>query len=76
MRASSVCMRRGTCLRLSTTSVTSSLTPGIDENSCCTPSIWTAVAAAPSIDESKHRRSALPTVVAKPRSKGCAENFP
>jgi hypothetical protein len=28
-------------------SVTSSRTPGIDENSCSTPSIWTDVIAAP-----------------------------
>ena len=32
----------------------------------------TAVTAAPSIEESSTRRSALPTVVPKPRSNGCA----
>ena len=57
-------------------SVTSSTTPGIEENSCATPSIWTAVMAAPSIEESRLRRRALPTVVPKPRSNGCAENLP
>ncbi len=54
------------------TSVASSTTPGIGENSCCTPSILTAVTAAPSIDESRTRRSVLPIVVPKPRSNGCA----
>ncbi len=53
-------------------SVVSSTTPEIDENSCSTPSILTAVTAAPSIDESRIRRSALPIVVPKPRSNGCA----
>src|SRR5205085_8750737 len=54
----------------------SSTTPGIDWNSCSTPSILTAVTAAPSIDESSTRRRALPTVVPKPRSNGCAQNIP
>ncbi len=53
-------------------SVTSSTTPGSDENSCRTPSILTAVIAAPSIEESSTRRSALPIVVPKPRSNGWA----
>src|SRR6516225_9760658 len=57
-------------------SVASSTTPGIDENSCITPSMRTAVIAAPSIDESNTRRSALPIVVPKPRSNGCAWNLP
>ncbi len=57
-------------------SVTSSTTPGMAENSCSTPSICTAVTAAPSIEESKTRRMALPTVVAKPRSNGCATKRP
>ena len=57
-------------------SVTSSTTPGIEENSCSTPSIWTAVIAAPSIEESRTRRRALPMVVAKPRSNGWAMNLP
>src|SRR5260370_13644960 len=48
----------------------------MDENSCSTPSILTAVMAAPSIELSKARRKELPTVVPQPRSKGCAENFP
>ena len=37
-------------------SVASSTTPGIGENSWSTPSIFTAVIAAPSIDESSTRR--------------------
>ncbi len=41
-------------------SVTSSRTPLIDENSCCTPSIFTEVTAAPSMLESRTRRSAFP----------------
>ena len=53
-------------------SVASSTTPGIGENSCSTPSIFTAVTAAPSIEESSTRRSALPMVVPNPRSNGCA----
>ena len=53
-------------------SVTSSTTPGSDENSCSTPSILTAVIAAPSIDDSSTRRRALPIVVPNPRSNGCA----
>ena len=57
-------------------SVTSSTTPGIDENSCSTPSMLIAVIAAPSIEESRQRRRALPMVVAKPRSNGWAVNRP
>ena len=53
-------------------SVASSTTPLIGENSCSTPSICTAVIAAPSIDDSSTRRTALPMVVPKPRSNGCA----
>ena len=34
--------------------------------------IFTAVIAAPSIDDSSTRRSALPMVVPNPRSNGCA----
>jgi hypothetical protein len=56
--------------------VVSSTTPGIEENSCSTPSILTAVMAAPSMDESRMRRRALPMVVPNPRSKGWAENRP
>ncbi len=57
-------------------SVASSTTPGIGENSCNTPSIFTAVIAAPSIELNKARRNEFPTVVPHPRSNGCAENFP
>ena len=57
-------------------SVMSSTTPGMDENSCSTPSMRTAVMAAPSIEESSTRRRALPMVVAKPRSNGWAMNRP
>ena len=57
-------------------SVASSTTPWMGENSWSTPSILTAVTAAPSIDDSSTRRSALPTVVPNPRSNGCAGNRP
>ena len=53
-------------------SVASSTTPGIGENSCRTPSILTAVMAAPSIDDSSTRRIAFPMVVPNPRSNGWA----
>ncbi len=53
-------------------SVTSSRTPGIDENSCTTPSICTDVIAAPCSDDNSTRRSALPSVKPKPRSSGSA----
>src|SRR5512133_2381881 len=66
----------GTCFRLRMMSVASSTTPGMDWNSCSTPSILTAVTAAPSMDDSSTRRSALPMVVPKPRSKGCAQKRP
>ena len=59
-------------LTLRTMSVTSSSTPGIDENSCSTPSICIEVTAAPCSDDSSTRRSALPRVRPKPRSSGSA----
>ena len=59
-------------LMLRTMSVTSSRTPGIDENSCSTPSICTEVTAAPWSEDSSTRRSELPSVVPKPRSRGSA----
>ena len=57
-------------------SVASSTTPGIGLNSCSTPSMRTAVIAAPSIELSSTRRRLLPIVVPKPRWKGCAVNMP
>src|SRR6267154_5269509 len=66
----------GTCFMLRMISVASSTTPGIDWNSCSTPSIFTAVTAAPSIELSNTRRSALPMVVPNPRSNGCAQKIP
>ncbi len=57
-------------------SVASSTTPGMDWNSCSTPSIFTAVTAAPSMELSSTRRRALPMVVPNPRSKGWAEKRP
>jgi hypothetical protein len=63
---------RAMSLILSTMSVTSSRTPGIDENSCKTPSIRTEVIAAPCSDDKRMRRSELPRVRPKPRSSGSA----
>ncbi len=68
----SPCMRSASCLMLSTMSVTSSRTPGMLLNSCSTPSICTAVTAAPCSDDSRMRRIALPSVMPKPRSSGSA----
>ena len=48
--------------RLRIRSVTSSFTPGTVVNSCSTPSIRMLVTAAPGIDESRVRRSELPSV--------------
>src|SRR6202011_3843272 len=66
----------GICLRLRMMSVASSTTPGIGLNSCSTPSMRTAVMAAPSMELSSTRRRLLPTVVPNPRWKGCAVNMP
>ncbi len=43
-------------------SVTSSLTPGMVENSWATPSMRTLVTAAPAREESRTRRRELPKV--------------
>src|SRR5262249_54344862 len=59
-------------LTLRTMSVTSSRTPASDENSCSTPSILIEVTAAPWSELSSTRRSELPRVMPKPRSKGSA----
>ena len=69
------CLKR-ICFRFRTMSVTSSCTPGIVANSCRTRSSWTriAVTATPCSDESSTRRSALPSVVPKPRSSGSTTN--
>ena len=57
-------------------SVTSSTAPGTVENSWSTPSILTAVMAAPSMEERRTLRRAFPTVIPKPRSNGWAKNLP
>ena len=49
-------------LTFKTISVTSSLTPLIDVNSCRTPSIWIEVTAAPLIEDSKILLKELPKV--------------
>ena len=55
-------LRRRIFLTLRRICTTSSRTPGSEENSCMTPSICTAVTAAPSSDPRRTRRSALPRV--------------
>src|SRR3984893_12134044 len=59
-------------LMLRTMSVTSSRTPGIEENSCSTPSMCTDFTAAPCSDDSSTRLSGLPSVSPNPRSSGSA----
>ena len=49
-------------LRARTISVTSSLTPLSEQNSCGAPAILTLEMAQPSIEESSTRRSELPIV--------------
>ena len=68
----SPCILMAMSLMLSTMSVTSSRTPAIEENSCSTPSICTDCTAAPCSEDSRMRRSALPSVTPKPRSSGSA----
>ena len=58
-----------------TISVTSSLTPLIDENSWRTPSICTPVTAAPCIDDKRILLKVLPIVWPNPFSKGSATTF-
>src|SRR5215218_7460806 len=57
-------------------STTSSLTPGIVENSWLTPSIRTLVTAAPGSPESITRRKELPRVCPRPRGSGSATKVP
>src|SRR3954470_191113 len=68
----SPCILTAMSLMLRTMSVTSSRTPGIEENSCSTPSMCTDCTAAPCNEERSTRRSALPKVTPKPRSSGSA----
>ena len=57
-------------------SLTSSRTPGIVENSWSTSRTRMAVIAEPWSDESSTRRSALPSVMPKPRSSGSQAKRP
>src|SRR6266540_1080286 len=66
--------RSRSSLTLRMMSVTSSLTPGMLENSCRTPSILIDVTAAPGMDDSSVRRSELPSVYPKPGSSGSITN--
>src|SRR5579863_5555970 len=67
---SRACMRSATDLRFRRMSTTSSCTPSMLVYSCSTPSISTSVMALPGMDDSRTRRSALPSVWPKPRSNG------
>ena len=69
-------MAKRTLFRFSTISVTSSMTPGMVVNSCCTPSMVARTTAAPWSDERSSRRRELPMVVPNPRSSGSHVNFP
>src|SRR5580700_11723069 len=68
----SPCILMAMSLMLRMMSVTSSRTPAIEENSCSTPSICTDCTLAPCSEDSRMRRSALPSVRPKPRSSGSA----
>ena len=72
----SACSLKRIFLTLRMMSVTSSVMPGIVENSCRTPSILTETTAAPDNEDSNTRRNELPTVVPNPRSNGSAVNRP
>ena len=61
--------------KFSTMSVTSSTTPSMLWNSWSTPSMRIELIAAPSMELSSTRRSALPIVWPKPVSKGSATYF-
>ena len=63
-------------LMLRMISVTSSLTPGMVENSCWIPSIFTEDTATPGSEESSTLLRLLPKVMPKPRSRGSATNLP
>ena len=56
--------------------MTSSLTWGMELNSWLIPSMATEVTAAPGSEESRTRRSELPSVVPKPGSSGSISNLP
>ena len=58
-----------------TISVTSSLTPFIDVNSCNTPSIWIEVTAVPLIEDKSILLNELPSVNPYPFSSGSAVIF-
>src|SRR4249920_3101277 len=76
VRIPSLSILKGTCFRFKMMSVASSTTPGMGLNSWATPSIRTAVIAAPSIELSSTRRRPVPIVDPNPRSKGWAVNIP
>src|ERR1700744_2535862 len=68
----SPCILIAMSFTFSTMSVTSSRAPAIGETSGSTPSMCTDCTAAPCSDDSRIRRSALPSVWPKPRSSGSA----
>src|SRR5256885_2237200 len=72
----SVKLFRQSFFRLRMASVTSSFTFRMAVNSWATPSIWIEVTAAPSSEDSRTRRSVLPSVVPKPGSSGSISKRP
>ena len=68
----SECIFNAKDLIFNTISVTSSLTPSIEENSCKTLSIFMAVTAVPSKEDNNTLLIALPKVNPKPLSNGSA----
>src|SRR5665213_1022906 len=76
VRIPSLSILKGICFRFRMMSVASSTTPGMGLNSWATPSIRTAVMAAPSIELISTRRKPVPMVDPNPRSKGWAVNIP
>src|SRR5262252_6015144 len=68
----SPCILMAMSLMLRMMSVTSSRTPAMEENSWRTPSMCTDCTLAPCREDSRIRRSALPSVNPKPRSSGSA----
>ena len=63
-------------LTLRSSSITSSLTPGITVYSWTTSSILTQVMALPVVELNRIRRKGLPMVRPKPRCNGSTATFP
>ena len=64
-----------TCFKFKIKSVTFSVTPGIVENSCATPSILIVSIAYPGKEESNILLNELPSVIPNPLSRGYTSNL-